>query len=183
MAVAKKEGVVKIGNKEYHTVAKRVNDFRKDKKYEGYCLVTSVQVMDELKVIVLCEIRDPADRIVATGHAEEWRASSKINRTSALENCETSAIGRALASLGIGGTEFASANEVAGAIHQQAPITEVQAAAINALISAGTISDGHLLAAFGHANVHQLLTSEADRILNAVNAAQHGQQKPVPQEK
>ena len=36
-----------------------------------------------------------------------------------MENCETSAIGRALAGLGIGGTEFASANEVVNAIHQQ----------------------------------------------------------------
>jgi hypothetical protein len=36
-----------------------------------------------------------------------------------LENCETSAIGRALALAGFGGTEFASANEVQNAIHQQ----------------------------------------------------------------
>ena len=40
-------------------------------------------------------------------------------RTSALENAETSAIGRALAALGLGGTEFASAEEVANAVHQQ----------------------------------------------------------------
>ena len=40
-------------------------------------------------------------------------------RSSALENAETSAIGRALAAAGWGGTEFASANEVQNAIHQQ----------------------------------------------------------------
>jgi AmiR/NasT family two-component response regulator len=39
-----------------------------------------------------------------------------VNATSALENAETSAIGRALASLGLGGTEFASADEVARAL-------------------------------------------------------------------
>ena len=77
------EGVVKIGNKEYHTVAKRVNYFRKSKKFEGYCLITSVKVMDDIKVIVLCEILDDKDRIVATGHAEEFRAAGKVNRTSA----------------------------------------------------------------------------------------------------
>lgn len=36
----------------------------------------------------------------ATGHAQETVGSSGVNRTSAVENCETSAIGRALANLG-----------------------------------------------------------------------------------
>jgi hypothetical protein len=64
-------------------------------------------------------IADETGRILATGHAEEYRKSSQINGTSALENAETSAHGRSLAALGIGGTEFASANEVQNAIHQQ----------------------------------------------------------------
>jgi hypothetical protein len=58
-------------------------------------------------------------KCITTGHAEEFRAASQINSTSALENAETSAIGRALAAAGWGGTEFASANEVQNAIHQQ----------------------------------------------------------------
>ena len=172
---AQKEGVVKIGNKEYHTVAKRVNDFRTGTKYKDYCLVTSVKVMDEMKVIVLCEILDDKDRIVATGHAEEYRAATKINRTSALENCETSAIGRALAALGIGGTEFASANEVQGAIAQQQIATPAQIAAVNQLMAAGTITAGQLLATFGHSDPSRLFTIEADRILNAVTAATTGE--------
>jgi hypothetical protein len=61
----------------------------------------------------------PESKIIATGHGCEFKASSQINKTSYVENCETSAIGRALACLGLGGTEFASANEVANAIHQQ----------------------------------------------------------------
>ena len=36
----------------------------------------------------------------ATGYAEELRGSSPVNKTSHLENCETSAIGRALAGCG-----------------------------------------------------------------------------------
>ena len=44
---------------------------------------------------------------------------SKINETSALENCETSAIGRALASAGYLGSEFASADELVGALNKQ----------------------------------------------------------------
>ena len=55
-----------------------------------------------------------------TGHAEEEIGSSQINTTSALENCETSAIGRALALMGIGVDEsFASGDEVANAVFQQ----------------------------------------------------------------
>jgi hypothetical protein len=64
-------------------------------------------------------ISNEQGRLLATGFAEEVRAASKINRTSALENAETSAIGRALAALGLAGTEYASADEVANAISQQ----------------------------------------------------------------
>jgi len=52
--------------------------------------------------------------IVGTGHAEEIRGQGPVNRTSALENCETSAIGRALAAIGLSGGEYASANEMDG---------------------------------------------------------------------
>ena len=44
--------------------------------------------------------------------AEEIRGQGLVNTTSALENAETSAIGRALASLGLAGGEYASANEL-----------------------------------------------------------------------
>ena len=48
------------------------------------------------------------------------KSSSNINKTSYVENCETSAVGRALAILGIGiDTSIASANEVEDAIAQQ----------------------------------------------------------------
>jgi hypothetical protein len=56
---------------------------------------------------------------VSTGHSEEKRNASKINQTSALENCETSATGRALAFLGFISDGIASAEEVSAAIMQQ----------------------------------------------------------------
>jgi hypothetical protein len=174
----KKEGVVKIGNKEYHTVAKRVNDFRKDKKFEGWAIITDCKVMDEMKVIMLATILDANDRVVATGHAEEFRASSKVNRTSALENAETSAIGRALACIGIGGTEFASANEVQGAMAQQNTLASPeQVAALNQLLEQNVISKGQLLSAFGHQDPARLFSVEADRILTAVATATSGEEK------
>lgn len=118
------DGIVKIHGKEYLTVAKRVSNFRANEKYQNYSLETNVVELDDQKVVMKASISNENGRVIATGHAEEKRASSQINKTSALENCETSAIGRALASLGFGGTEFASANEVENAIaQQQAPNT------------------------------------------------------------
>ena len=55
----------------------------------------------------------------ATGHSEEKRDSSFINKTSALENCLSSSLGRCLASFGLSGQEFASAEEMTNALKQQ----------------------------------------------------------------
>lgn len=114
-------GVVKIHGKEYQTVALRVKTFRSS--FEGHSLTTEVLFRDPDVVVMKAIIANSEGRVLATGHAEEFRKSSQINSTSALENAETSAIGRALAALGLGGTEFASADEVANAIKQQRTIT------------------------------------------------------------
>ena len=55
-----------------------------------------------------------------TGHAHEDESKGQINNTSAIENCETSAVGRALGLLGLGTEDsIASAEEVQNAIFQQ----------------------------------------------------------------
>ena len=60
------------------------------------------------------------DTILATGHAQEKESSSYINKTSFVENCETSAVGRALGFFGIGiSTSIATAEEVETAINKQ----------------------------------------------------------------
>ena len=61
------------------------------------------------------------DMVIATGHAEEVRAASKINSQAAMEVAESSAVGRALAFFGMAGEELqiASADEVVNAIQQQ----------------------------------------------------------------
>lgn len=112
-----KEGFVNIHGKEYKTVAKRVQEFRA--AYPTWSIMTDVVKIDDEQVLIKAQIINPESKIIATGHGHELRASSQINRTSYVENAETSAIGRALACLGLGGTEFASADEVANAIHQQ----------------------------------------------------------------
>lgn len=111
-------GIVNIHGKEYKTVAKRVSEFREEHKQE-LGIVTSIIDANDKMVIVKAEIVNKDGFVIATGFAEENRQASQINRTSALENCETSAIGRALANFGLGGSEYASADEVAQAIAQQ----------------------------------------------------------------
>lgn len=112
-------GKVSIHGKEYETVASRVQRFRKEHGTD-YAIITEIVDRDDKQVVMHARIEQVKGlehpRIVANGFAEESRTSSSINRTSALENAETSAIGRALANFGMAGTEYASADEVAGAI-------------------------------------------------------------------
>lgn len=77
-------------------------------------------------IVVRAVIADETGRVLATGHAEEIRGAGNVNRTSALENAETSAIGRALAALGVSGGEFACVNEMdkVEAMERQAPPPE-----------------------------------------------------------
>ena len=112
---------IDIKGKAYTTVANRIAVFRKH--FPDYSVVTNILHDDEIKVIVQTKITTPNNIVVATGLAEEFRNENFINQTSALENAETSSIGRALACLSLGGSEYASANEVENAISQQNSIS------------------------------------------------------------
>ncbi len=112
----KDKGEVPIHGKTYLTVARRVDDFRKSEEFKGWSIETELVSAEDSMVVMKSTIRDSDGKVAATGYAEEDRSFGKINKTSALENCETSAVGRALAFLGLGGTEIASADEVATAI-------------------------------------------------------------------
>jgi len=70
------------------------------------------------RVIVKTELYI-SDTIYAVGTAEEFRESSFINKTSALENCSSSALGRCLAAFGLSGSEYASAEELTNALINQ----------------------------------------------------------------
>jgi deoxycytidylate deaminase len=107
---------VKIHNKEYFTVAERMAMFRDE--FPEYTLETNLIYQDDDKVIMKAFILNGTN-LVSTGYAEEVRGATSINKTSALENAETSAIGRALAFFKFAGTEIASADELAGALAQQ----------------------------------------------------------------
>ena len=108
---------VNIHGKEYHTVAERVHAFREVSP--DLTIETEIVRWEGDDVVVKASISDNG-KLIATGLAHEVRGSTNINRTSHVENCETSAIGRCLAAFGLGGsTEYASADEVANAIAQQ----------------------------------------------------------------
>ena len=111
-------GKVQIHGKEYLTVAYRVQEFKS--KFENHSIETDIISIDDERVCTKTIVRNPEGAIVSTGLAEETRNSSAMTRTSAVEICETSSVGRALAFLGLAGTELASADEVTNAISQQA---------------------------------------------------------------
>jgi hypothetical protein len=121
------DGIVKIGGKEYVTVARRIHDFRQD--HPDWTIATEVLTADNI-VKVRTEISDETGRLRATGHAEEDRTLGNINKTSAVENAETSSVGRALAFLGYGGTEIRSAEEMDTAMYQQEVVSHIEYAAL-----------------------------------------------------
>jgi len=120
-----------IKGKQYVEVNERVKAFRALPEFKSMSLETEIYAVDSESVIIRAVVRDEAGRIVSTGFAHEEKSSSNINRTSYIENCETSAVGRALGMLGIGiDTSIATADEVETAIaKQEAPQQVAEASA------------------------------------------------------
>ena len=109
---------VDIKGRKYVEVSERLRFFREN--YKGYSLSSEWLQLDDEKAICKAIIKDENGRTIAEGTAYEVFGNSFINKTSYIENCETSAWGRALGNLGIGiEGAVASANEVGNAIKQQ----------------------------------------------------------------
>lgn len=99
-----------IKGKKYVPVNERIKGFKM--LYPNGSLVTEL-VKYEDSIIIMKAIAFDEGRVLATGYAKEIEGSSNINRTSALENAETSCVGRCLGLLGIGiDTSVASFEEV-----------------------------------------------------------------------
>ena len=118
-------GVTQKGGKKYTEVAKRVEAFRTHFGLK-YGITTNIIVDNEKRVVIKAQVYDLSNKEIAVGegYAEEIRGSSLVNKTSAIENCETSAIGRALASLGLHGGQYASVNEIDKAQNNEKNIDE-----------------------------------------------------------
>ena len=111
---------INIKGKEYVTVNQRLIFFRSQPEYKGWRITEDVVSLDEKEGLFKVTIINPEGFEMAVAHAQEYRDSSYINKTSFVENGFTSALGRALGYLGIGiDTAIASADEVQTAVNNQ----------------------------------------------------------------
>jgi hypothetical protein len=138
---------IKIKGKDYIQVHERVAEFRRNPLYKSLSIETDIveknyseltgdivknekvvgkkttRVLDS--IIIKCVIRNKDGNIVSTGYAQEEKTTSFVNETSFVENCETSAVGRALGFLGLGIKDsIASADELVVAISKQKKATK-----------------------------------------------------------
>lgn len=166
-----------IKGKEYAEVNQRIKAFRMVypqgtiqtqmiKNQDGICVFTAV-----------VGYRDEEGKItpLGTGTAYEKENSSFINKTSYIENCETSAVGRALGMAGFGiDTSVASAEEVQNAIQQQddmKPITTGNITILQNLIK--TLPDAkvfydEILYKYSITDLAQLTTRQYGEILTEI---------------
>ena len=107
-----------IKGKSYAEVNQRIKAFRL--VHPSGCITTEIVELKDGIVTMKASVFDEAMRLLGTGYAQEKEQSSYINKTSYIENCETSAIGRALGICGYGvDVSVASAEEVQNAINNQ----------------------------------------------------------------
>lgn len=107
-----------IKGKEYAEVNQRIRAFRM--LYPEGSITTEIISLDNGVCVMKASVLNDKGEILGTGHAFEKESASFINKTSYIENCETSAVGRALGMCGIGiDMSIASYEEVANAIAQQ----------------------------------------------------------------
>lgn len=115
-----------VRNKKYAEVAQRVQAFRK--LFPGGYITTDIIKFDPGVVYMKAETGyyEHGSRVMlATGYAFERQDASNINKTSFIENCETSAIGRALGFMGLGSENtICSAEELRNAIATQEAIEQ-----------------------------------------------------------
>jgi hypothetical protein len=130
---------VNIKGKEYVEVNTRIKYFRQHEAFKGFSLESDIIELTDESVLIKAVIKDANGRIIATGYAQEDKSSSYINKTSFIENCETSAWGRALGNLGIGiDSSVASYEEVDIAIKKQEAKQQPKKAAKLKLTDSGT---------------------------------------------
>ena len=114
----KKLITVDIKGKDYVAVNERIKAFRM--VHPNGCIETDIVSLDNGVVTVKAFVYDDEGRKIGTGLAQEKESSSYINKTSFIENAETSAVGRALGMCGFGiDTAVCSAEEVTNAINNQ----------------------------------------------------------------
>ena len=82
---------IQIKGKDYVEVNERIKHFRKSENYKGWSIESEVISHNEGKILIKAIIKDENEVIKATGLAQEKEGDGFINKTSYVENCETSA--------------------------------------------------------------------------------------------
>jgi hypothetical protein len=115
---------INIKGKDYITVNERLIYFRSQASFKGWQIIETIVSIDDKEGIFKVSLFNDKGHEIASAHAQEYRDSSYINKTSFVENGFTSALGRALGYLGIGiDTSIASADEVKNAVSNQKQAT------------------------------------------------------------
>lgn len=112
-----------IKGKAYAEVNERIKAFRM--LFPNGTISTDIVSLEDGVCVMKAIAMNEAGCILATGYAYEKEGSTFINKTSYIENAETSAVGRCLGMLGIGiDTSIASYEEVTNAMEQQEQMAE-----------------------------------------------------------
>lgn len=165
-----------IKGKQYAEVNQRIKAFRQLVPNGFIETMIDERYSDDDKVTMHAEVGyyEGDKRIVlGTGTAQEYQASSFINKTSFIENCETSAVGRALGMLAIGiDTSVASYEEVANAIENQGKEipsrTPINAQAVEKIRSLYTDDEiDEMLKRLKFSDISQLKMSHANKLISA----------------
>lgn len=163
-----------IKGKDYAEVNQRIKAFRM--VYPTGTIRTEM-LSNENGVCIFKAIVEIEGIILGTGTAYEKEGSSFINKTSYIENCETSAIGRALGMAGFGiDTSVASAEEVQNAIIQQGQddkISKAQIEALNKSIENAGIKDEVvelILSQYGYSSTNEIKIKDYMNIVNDFKA-------------
>ena len=161
---------VNIKGKNYVMVKDRVKRFRQ--MIPGGRIETKLLHCDDESCTFVATVYDGEGNILATGHANEVKTSSIINKTSYIENCETGAIGRALGLAGIGiDDSFGSADEVATAINRQEQrISADDARKIKAMLEETQSNVKAFLANFKVGSVDEILAIDVPKAYRMLNA-------------
>ena len=159
-----------IKGKDYAEVNQRIKAFRMI--YPQGAIITDLVSNENGICIFKATVQTEEGFVIGTGTAYEKENSSFINKTSYIENCETSAVGRALGMAGFGiDTSVASAEEVQNAIEQQEdikPINKTQLSVLQGLIkelSEAKEFYNNILKTYNIADLTQLTAKQYGEIL------------------
>ena len=158
-----------IKGKDYAEVNQRVKVFRM--LFPMGCITTEMISNENGIVVMRASVYDEDGKPLSTGTAYEKEGSSNINRTSYIENCETSAVGRALGFLGIGvDTSIATYEEVATAIMQQEEKpNEIHIKVLKDLAKQKGVGEEKLCAKYRFAKLEDISMADYTKCINGLN--------------